>query len=511
MSARRRRSPFEKVPPRPPITKGEYDAEVARLRWELLNAQQALRSADFPVIVMFGGVDGAGKRETVHLLSEWMDPRWIVNRAFDEPSQDERERPPFWRYWLALPPRGQMGFFMSAWYSVPLLNRVHGRTTSAHFDAAMERVASFERTLADDGAVILKFWMHLDREAQRARLRALEDDPLTRWRVTKDQWANWKKYDGFIDVTERLIGVTDVPHAPWVVIDGRDERHRNLLVGRCIRDALHERLGLLRRKGPRRPAVVRPPAAAARTAPAVTRRGRIPDVLRTLDTTKTVSKQEYKTELEQLQGRLNRLQREAAASGRALVLVFEGWDAAGKGGAIRRLVAALEPREYRIYPVAAPTDEERAQHYLWRFWRHAPRAGRVAVFDRSWYGRVLVERVEGFATEAEWRRAYDEINDFERQLTDHGAVVVKYWLHITKDEQERRFKERARSPYKRWKLSEEDWRNRAKWDQYVVAVNEMVARTNTHNAPWHLIAANDKNAARLEVLNAACKALRRPR
>jgi polyphosphate kinase 2 (PPK2 family) len=174
-------------------------------------------------------------------------------------------------------------------------------------------------------------------------------------------------------------------------------------------------------------------------------------------------------------------------------------------------VAALEPREYRIYPVAAPTDEERAQHYLWRFWRHAPRAGRVAVFDRSWYGRVLVERVEGFATEAEWRRAYDEINDFERQLTDHGAVVVKYWLHITKDEQERRFKERARSPYKRWKLSEEDWRNRAKWDQYVVAVNEMVARTNTRNAPWHLIAANDKNAARLEVLNAACKALRRPR
>ena len=235
----------------------------------------------------------------------------------------------------------------------------------------------------------------------------------------------------------------------------------------------------------------------------------MPDALGDVDTSKTVSKDKYKTTLEVLQGRLNRLQREAAADGRALVLVFEGWDAAGKGGAIRRLVGALEPRAYRIYPVAAPTDEERAQHYLWRFWRHVPRAGRVAVFDRSWYGRVLVERVEGFASAAEWGRAYDEINDFERQLTDHGAVVVKYWLHITKAEQERRFKERARSPYKSWKLSEEDWRNRAKWDAYEVAVNEMVARTSTEAAPWHLIAANDKNAARLEVLTVACNALRR--
>jgi AMP-polyphosphate phosphotransferase len=242
------------------------------------------------------------------------------------------------------------------------------------------------------------------------------------------------------------------------------------------------------------------------TAPAAGKRA--PDVLRRLDTTRTVSKDDYKTTLELLQGRLNRLQREAAADGRALVLVFEGWDAAGKGGAIRRLVSALEPRAYRIYPVAAPTDEERAQHYLWRFWRHVPRAGRVAVFDRSWYGRVLVERVEGFATEAEWGRAFDEINDFERQLVDHRAVVVKYWLHITKEEQERRFKERARSPYKSWKLGEEDWRNRARWDEYEAAVTAMVARTSTSFARWHLVAANDKNAARLEVLKVACDALR---
>jgi polyphosphate:AMP phosphotransferase len=506
MSARRTRSPFEKGTARAPVPRAEYDGEVARLRWELLNAQQALRGATFPLIVLFGGADGAGKRETVHLLNEWMDPRWIVNRAFDEPSQDERERPPFWRYWLALPARGQIGLFLSAWYSSPLVERVHRRTTSGEFNEQMERIARFERVLADDGAVILKFWMHLDRDAQRERLRSLEDDPLTRWRVTKTQWSNWKRYDDFIDVTERLIDLTDVPHAPWTVVDGRDERHRNLLVGTRIRDALHDRLHLVARRG-RRP-VTRAQRAPARPAPVALPRRRIPDVIKRVDTARTVSKEDYKTNLELLQGRLNRLQREAAAEGRALVLVFEGWDAAGKGGAIRRLVSALEPRAYRIYPIAAPTDEERAQHYLWRFWRHIPRAGRVAVFDRSWYGRVLVERIEGFATESEWKRAYAEINDFERQLTDHGAVVVKYWLHITREEQERRFNERARSPYKSWKLSAEDWRNRARWKDYEVAVNEMVARTSTPVAPWHLVAANDKNAARLEVLKRACEGLR---
>jgi len=222
---------------------------------------------------------------------------------------------------------------------------------------------------------------------------------------------------------------------------------------------------------------------------------------------RTVSDAAFKTRVQKLQGRLNRLQRAAAARGRSLVLVFEGWDASGKGGAVRRLLAAFEPRAYRIYPIAAPTDEERAQHYLWRFWRHLPRAGRVAVFDRSWYGRVLVERVEGYATEAAWQRAYAEINEFERQLVEHGVVVVKYWLHITKDEQERRFKERASSPYKSWKLCDEDWRNRAKWDAYELAVNDMVARTSTHAAPWHLVAANDKNVARLTVLKLACDAL----
>jgi polyphosphate kinase 2 (PPK2 family) len=225
--------------------------------------------------------------------------------------------------------------------------------------------------------------------------------------------------------------------------------------------------------------------------------------------TRALSKNAFRKQILEQQGRLNLLQRKAQNHGHSVILVFEGWDAAGKGGAIRRVTSALDPRAYQVVPIAAPTDEERARHYLWRFWRHLSRAGCVTIFDRSWYGRVLVERVDGLATEAEWSRAYAEIEEFEEELTEHGIVLVKYWLHITRDEQERRFRDRATSPYKSWKLTDEDWRNREKWDAYELAVNDMVARTSSRQSPWHLIAANDKNAARVEVLRVACSAIER--
>jgi polyphosphate:AMP phosphotransferase len=492
------------------VSKQDYESEVAKLRWELLDAQRRLEGTKTPVIVLFGGVDGAGKSETVHLLNEWMDPRWLVNRAFEEPSQDERERPPFWRYWLALAPYGRIGLFMSAWYSRPLLDRVARESTVAEFESALDRIASFERTLAEDGAVILKFWMHLDSKAQKKRLRALEKDPLTRWRVTKTQWAHWRQYDKFMAATERLVQMTSFAHAPWFIVDGTDERYRSLVVGSEIQRALARVLEPeMKEKASRK----RPRAASTVTRPApdaisfVDRVDRDRSILDTLDMTAALPDNKTKLALLKQQGRLNKLQRKASGQGVSLMLVFEGWDAAGKGGAIRRVTSALDPRTYRVVPIAAPTDEERARHYLWRFWRHLSRAGRVTIFDRSWYGRVLVERVDHFATEAEWSRAYAEIEDFERQLAEHRIVLVKYWLHITREEQQRRFEERAKSPYKSWKLTDEDWKNREKWDAYELAVNEMVARTSTRHAPWHLVPANDKNFARVEVLRIAADAL----
>ena len=489
------------------VSKEEYKARAPRLRTDLLEVQRELsRQARFPVIVVFGGVDGGGKSETVHLLNEWMDPRWIVTRAFDDPSEEERSRPDYWRYWQALPPRGRMGLFLRSWYSPPLMERVYRHLKTAEFDERLNRIAAFEKGLADDGALILKFWMHLGRRAQKKRLKKLERDPRTRWRVSKVQWKHWRMYDDFVAAAERAIERTSTADAPWTIVEGDDERYRTLTVATLIRDAMGRRVGeasrASRRSSDRSRKSIAPRATVVPMGSASSR-----IVLSQLDMSRAIDRSVFRQKLEERQGRLNLLQRKARERGISAILVFEGWDAAGKGGAIRRVAAALDSAAYQIIPIAAPTDEERAHHYLWRFWRHLPRRGMLSIFDRSWYGRVLVERVEGFASPAEWFRAYSEINDFEEQLVEHGYVLVKYWLHITADEQLRRFKERERLAFKQWKLTEEDWRNRKQSSEYARAVNEMVARTSTRTAPWTLVEANDKYYARIKVIDAFCARL----
>jgi polyphosphate:AMP phosphotransferase len=461
------------------------------------------------VIVLFSGVDGAGKGETVNLLNGWMDPRWIVTRAFDEPSEEDSERPEFWRFWRALPPKGQIGLLLSAWYSRPLLERAHG-ASAGQFEAALDEILAFERTLADDGALILKFWMHLGKGEQEKRLKSLEKDPLLSWRVTKRDWKNWRIYDRFVAAAEQIITRTSTGDAPWHIIEGADHCYRSLRVGELLLEAVESRLARGERAEPPRSEPEAAGAAPSRpevSAAAVEQPAGPVTILDRLDMSQNLAKKQYRQLLKRYQGRLNVLHRKARQRSLSTILVFEGWDAAGKGGAIRRLTAALDARSVQVIPIAAPTDEERAQHYLWRFWRHLPRAGRVTVFDRSWYGRVLVERVEGFAPESQWRRAFAEINLFEQQLVAHGVVLLKFWLHITKEEQKRRFEERQKTPHKRWKLTEEDWRNRERWDDYGLATHDMVERTSTGEAPWILVEANDKRFARVKVLRTVCEAL----
>ena len=506
------------------IPKEEYKGRIPALRIELLEAQRQLTDARFPVVVVFAGVDGAGKGETVNLLNEWMDPRWIVTRAYGEPSDEESERPEYWRYWRDLPRKGRLGLFLSSWYSRPVLDRVYRRNSSADFDKQLDRIAGFERTLTDDGALILKFWMHLGNNAQKKHLRKLEKDPLTRWRVTKLQWQHWRMYDKFVAAAERALQRTSTVQAPWTIVEGVDEGYRSLTVATTILEAVRKALadGRGARTAPGTvvasgtvvaqslraasakdgPKSRRTTATAKDAAPTPA-----PTILNSLDMSQELSKKVFSKELQQYQGRLNRLQRKAQAKGLSTIMVFEGQDAAGKGGAIRRVTGALDARSYQVIPIAAPTDEERAQHYLWRFWRHLSRAGKVTIFDRSWYGRVLVERVEGFAREEEWRRAYSEINEFEEQLVDRGIVLLKYWVHITEDEQLLRFKEREKAKYKQWKLTDEDWRNRAKWPAYEGAVNDMVERTSTRLAPWTIVEGNNKYFARLKVLKTAVASL----
>ncbi len=491
------------------VPKDEFDKAVPKLRMELLALQQKLRLADFPVIIVFAGVDGAGKHETVNVLNEWMDPRWIITHAYGKPSEEESERPEYWRYWRDLPPRGKIGIFLSSWYSRPVLERVHGECGQALFDEELDNIITFEKMLSDDGTLLLKFWMHMSKKAQAKRFKELEKDPLESWRVTAKDWKNWRKYGRFVAAAERAIMRTSTGQAPWSIVEGVDERYRYLTVATIFRDAIRNHLTAFEEKKRQESA---PPGKAVGKKKLGAGGSSVikgPTILQSLDMTQALSREAYGTELKKQQGRVNKLFRKAKGKGISVILVFEGWDAAGKGGAVRRLTAALDAHDYQIIPIAAPTDEEKAHHYLWRFWRHLSRAGRVTIFDRSWYGRVLVERVEGFASENEWMRAYGEINNFEEQLVGHGIVLVNYWLHITNKEQYKRFKERETTVYKQWKLTDEDWRNREKWDAYEQAVNDIAERTSTRLAPWTLVEANDKCFARVKVLRTLADRLQR--
>jgi len=479
------------------VGKEEYDRRLPKLRLALLQAHWEIHQGRVPVVVVISGPEISGKGELINRLAAWLDPRGLEVNAFGPPSDEERERPPWWRFWRSLPPRGKIGIFLGSWYTVPIIGRVEGKLGKSAFQRDLDRIAFFERMLAEDGALIVKFWLHLSKKDQKKHLKRDERDPRTRWRVTPIDWKAFRLYDRFAKWSETALLRTDAPHAPWVVVDAADENHRDLAVGRYLLEALRRGADAMKEKS----GAVKL-ARRARSVPAAGRvvPGAEGNVLDTVDLARRVADEAYRKELAKLQGRVGALTRKAFGKKVSSVLVFEGWDAGGKGGTIRRLTEAIDPRLYRVVPIAAPTEEERAQHYLWRFWRHLPRDGRVTIFDRSWYGRVLVERVEGFARPEEWERAYLEINDFEEQLAEHGAVVQKFWLHVSPAEQLRRFRERQRIGFKKHKITDEDWRNRKQREAYLAAISDMVARTDTPSARWTLVAANDKKIARLTVL-----------
>lgn len=480
------------------LDKSEYEQHVPELRTQLLQVQETLKGADFPVIILVSGVDGAGKGATINLLNEWLDPRYVRTFAFGEMSDEERERPEFWRFWRALPQKGRIGLYVGSWYSHPITQRLNGEFNDAELDGHLLRIKTFEKALFDDGALIIKFWLHLSKDAQKKRLKKLESDPKTAWRVTELDHEHLKKYSEFRSIAERTLRDTSTGEVPWIIVEGSDPYYRGLTIGQHVLDRIRQRL----QKEEQHAANLAP--LHSEILPVVSH---TTTLLSHLDLSQKLSKKEYHRQLEKNLGKLNELARAAYHKKISTIIVLEGWDAAGKGGIIRRIIGALDARNYQIIPIAAPTDEESAHHYLWRFWRHLPRAGQITIYDRSWYGRVLVERVEGYATHDQWMRAYGEIADFEEQLTEHNTVLLKFWLHIDKDEQLRRFKEREKIAYKQYKITEEDYRNREKWDDYELAVNDMVERTSTEYAPWTLIEGNDKRFARIKAIKTLCERL----
>lgn len=477
------------------IDKATFEERLPQLRTDILNAQfELLEAKSFPVILVFGGMEGTGVIDSLTSAYTVLDARHVIASAFDKPTGEESERPRMWRYWRALPPKGEMGVYIGAWYSAPLTGRILGKTRAAEFERELENIKRFESMLAAEGALIVKFWLHISKAEQKKRLGKLVKSARTSWRVEESPWGGSKRYKEVKLAAEQMMRITGTDSAPWIPVNAANRHYRGLAIGTTILNAINARLGQAEHEAP---------VSAPVSAPAVNSQ----TVLTALDLSLQLEKPDYKQQLASYQDRLNRLLSKKKFKKRSLVIVFEGNDAAGKGGAIRRIIQYMDPRRYRVNQFAAPTDEERGHPYLWRFWRRLPRQGDIAIFDRSWYGRVLVERVENFCSEADWRRAYGEINDFEAEMSDAGAIVMKFWLVIDKDEQERRFKAREETGYKRYKITDEDWRNREKWDEYAGAVCDMVDLTSTSTAPWTLVEANNKYYARVKVLKTVCERL----
>ena len=485
------------------LAKDEYKERLEGLQARLYDLQQALFEARRPAMILFEGWAGTSKIGTIGLLTRRLDPRVLRVHPITPPRTYETMYPWLYRFWLKTASYGQLALFDRSWYREILAERTAEKNTTAEWRSRCEDIVAFERQLADDSAIILKFWLHISKKEQARRFRKLAADPLTTWQVTdEDRWQN-KHYDRVHAAVEDLLARTDTPYAPWVLLPATDKNFARVAVFETVVQTLEQQLGLpegpqavrsdevfdISGAGVRREiAAVRAlgahPQSNGQAAPAASPpplasppQLAVTNILQRVDLGQRLEPKVYEQELAELQAKLHQLGFQVYQQKRPVVLVFEGWDAAGKGGAIKRITEQLDPRGYIVHAIAAPSGDDKAHHYLYRFWRRLPPKGNIGIFDRSWYGRVLVERIEGFARPDEWQRAFAEINEFERQLVEFGTVVCKFWMHISPDEQLRRFEERQTVRYKSWKLTDEDWRNREKWPEYEQAADEMLLRT----------------------------------
>jgi polyphosphate:AMP phosphotransferase len=465
---------------------------------QLRSLEQACWENKLPVIVILEGWAAAGKGTLLKKMVNYIDPRGFAVHPIFSASPDERQYPFLWRFWQKLPPQGSLGIFYHSWYTHVLEDRLLDKLPSTEVLFAMQDINAFERHLAEDGMAIAKFWIHLSRKELKKRLKKYESDELESWRVRPEDWEQAKQYDQYSALAEEMLTDTSTGFAPWTLVEGDCQRWARVKVLSQLVAVITEALDRLRISS----SEISPLPPQEKLLPTE------PDFLAKVDLSSKLEPEDYRQRLREAQVELRKLQLKIYQEKIPVVAIFEGWDAAGKGGAIKRLTDTLDPRSYQVNAFPAPNEEEKRYHYLWRFWRRLPRAGTISIFDRSWYGRVLVERIEGFASEMEWRRAYREINEFEAQLAHAGYVILKFWLHLSQEQQLRRFQERESNTFKQYKLTEEDWRNREKWDLYYVAVNQAIARTSTPVAPWTIVAGDDKYYARVKVTETAIEAVK---
>ena len=490
------------------MSKKEYKSRMETLIPEMSRLQRECKNKKIPVIIVFEGFGAAGKGYQIGRLIQALDPRGFSVYSIGKESQEERMHPFLWRFWTKTPAKGEMVIFDRSWYRKVLIDRFDKITPKEQLPDDFNEINAFERQLAADGTAIIKLFLCIDKEEQKKRFKKLQESNASAFRVTKEDLKRNEHFEKYKEMNDEMLEKTDTSYAPWILVESMDREFATVKIYTAVIAALKAALERQaygeKIKG----------TAAAETQDNSSREAEFSDqMLRTsslqkVDLSLSLEHDEYREKLEKLQKEIARLHGEIYQKRIPVVIGFEGWDAAGKGGAIKRLTEKMDPRGYQVNPTAAPNDIEKVHHYLWRFWNKMPKDGHIAIFDRTWYGRVMVERIEGFCTRGEWRRAYQEINDMERQLYKHGAVILKFWMQIDKEEQERRFRERMENPDKQWKITDEDWRNREKWDEYEKAVDEMLVRTSTTYAPWIVVEGNSKYYARVKVLQTVVDALK---
>lgn len=482
------------------MSKKECKDLMEKLEPQLSLLQRELTARGVPVMIVFEGFGAAGKGTLINELIQSMDPRGFKVFTIQKPTREEEMYPYLRRFWTKLPAKGRIHIFDRSWYTKTVESRAEKKWNREKTENNYYDILDFEEELAMDGMLIIKFFLHISQKEQKKRFKILEENEETKWRVTEADWKHNKNYVSWLKAYEEMIQKTDTFFGNWTIIEATDKEYAKVKIISRVVEIFSDTL------------------AKEEMSKSLTAVGKVKkeknepsvfgsSVLDAVDLSKSLSKTMYKKKLNDLQKRMALLHSELYRRRIPVVIGFEGWDAGGKGGAIHRLTKTMDPRGYEVIPTSAPNDFEKAHHYLWRFWNHMPKAGHVAIFDRTWYGRVMVERIEGFCSEEEWRRAYSEINRMEEELAGAGAIVLKFWLHIDKDEQKRRFDERMEDPNKRWKITDEDWRNREKWDEYVKAVDEMILKTSTTYAPWIIVEGNDKLYARIKVLETVVNAV----
>ncbi|WP_026504594.1 polyphosphate:AMP phosphotransferase [Butyrivibrio sp. NC3005] len=474
----------------------ELRGRLKQERDRLSSVQMKIKDAKLPVMVIFEGFNAAGKGAIIGKVIRCIDPRFFKVATMDRQRSEEEKRYPFlYRYVKEIPEAGKFRFFDTCWMDEVVEQVLEEKLTEEEYQKRVHSINVMERQLCDNGYLVVKFFFHISKKEQKKRFDKLLSDKDTKWRVDdKDIWQN-KHYDKCMEVFDKYLSDTNQSRTPWYIIDAKDKKYAEFQVLSFLNQAIDVAL-----------------QNSSLNVPILQNTFKMEKTIKLSEISledKTMTDEEYEAELDRLQKELQELNNKVYRKKIPVVIAYEGWDAAGKGGNIKRIAAALDPRDYVVEPIASPEPHEKARHYLWRFWTRLPKTGHITIFDRTWYGRVMVERLEGFCSENDWQRAYNEINEFESELHDFGTVIIKFWVQIDKDTQLKRFTDRQNTPEKQWKITDEDWRNREKWDLYETAVNEMIEKTSTSFAPWYILESVDKKYARIKALKIVIREIKK--